>query len=161
MDYLPNQIIRMLMLGMKEEVLKSRAIWVCMSCNTCTTRCIRDIDVARVMDVLRREAIRHGYTEHARKVIACDDAVLWTVYSWGRLFDAGMLMMNNLKSGNYVKDVQFALPAILKGKSPLIPMPHRIRGVAEVRKIFDQRFLGFRGRFFPLKLIRKTKQERI
>jgi heterodisulfide reductase subunit C len=138
MDYLPNQIIRMLMLGMKEDVLRSKTIWVCMVCNACTTRCIRDIDVARVMDALRREAIRDGYTEHAGQVVACNDAFLWTVYSWGRLFDAGMLLMNNLKSANYMKDMQFALPMILKGKSPMIPIPRKIMGVAEVRKIFEK-----------------------
>jgi heterodisulfide reductase subunit C len=138
MDYLPNQIIRMLMLGMTEDVLKSKTIWICMGCNTCTTRCIRDIDVARVMDVLRQEAIRHGYTEHAKKVITFNGAFLWTVRSWGRLFDAGMLMMNNLKSGNFTKDMQFALPTMLKGKSPIPPAPHKIKGAKEVKKIFEK-----------------------
>jgi heterodisulfide reductase subunit C len=49
-----------------------------------------------------------------------------------------MLLMNNLKSANYMKDMQFALPMILKGKSPMIPIPRKIMGVAEVRKIFEK-----------------------
>ncbi len=138
MDYLPNQIIRMLMLGMVEEVLKSKTIWVCMSCNTCTTRCVRDIDVAAVMDDLRKEAIRHGYTEHATNVVACNNTFLWTVRSWGRLFDAGMLMIYNMKTSNPMKDMQFALPMMKRGKSPVIPIPHKIKGAKEVKKIFEK-----------------------
>jgi heterodisulfide reductase subunit C len=136
MDYLPNQIIRMLMVGMKEEVLKSKTIWVCMSCNTCTTRCIRDIEVAHVMDTLRKQALRHGYTEHAKDVVTFNDAFLWTVRSWGRLFDAGMLLLANIKSGNYARNMQYGLPMVLKGKSA--PFPHAIKGTREIKQIFQK-----------------------
>lgn len=134
MDYMPNQIIRMLNVGMKDEVLKSKTPWVCMSCNTCTTRCVRDIDIAAVMDTLRKEAVKHGYTEHAKNVMVCNDSFLWTVRSWGRLFDVGMLMRFNMKTGNFMKDMQFGLPMMIKGKSS--PFPHKIKGAKDVKKIF-------------------------
>ncbi len=134
MDYLPSQIMRMLMLGMREEVLKSRTIWVCMGCNTCTTRCIRNIDVARVMDALRQEAVRAGYTEKGKLVLIFNDAFLSTVRSYGRLFEPELLLKNNLRSGNLMKDVGFGLPMLLKGKSK--PFPHRIKGRKEVRRLF-------------------------
>ena len=35
MDYSPMQIIKMINLGMKEEVLSSSTIWVCSLCYTC------------------------------------------------------------------------------------------------------------------------------
>lgn len=136
MDYPPNQIIRMLMLGMKEEVLNSKTIWVCMGCSTCTTRCIRDIDVARVMDTLRQEAIKAGYVGKAEYVISFNESFLWTVKSFGRLFEPGMAMKNNLKTGNYMKDMQFGLPLMLKGKASMFP--HRIKGRKEMKNIFDQ-----------------------
>lgn len=134
MDYLPNQIIRMLMLGMKDEVLKSQTIWVCMGCNTCTTRCIRDIEVAHVMDVLRQEAVKAGYTENGKQVLAFNDVFLGTVRNFGRLFEAGLLMMYNMKTGNLMKDMQFGLPMMLKGKGS--PFPHMIKGRKEVKSIF-------------------------
>lgn len=136
MDYLPNQIIRMLMLGMKEEVLKSQTIWVCMGCNTCTTRCIRDIEVAHVMDTLRQEAIKAGYAEKGRLVTIFNDVFLSTIRSYGRLFEAGLLMMNNMKTGNLFKDAQFGLPMMLKGKAK--PFPHRIKGRKEIKNIFEK-----------------------
>jgi heterodisulfide reductase subunit C len=58
MDYLPNQIIRMIQLGMEEQVLSSRTIWLCSSCLTCSTRCPREIDIAEIMDCLRRLAYK-------------------------------------------------------------------------------------------------------
>ena len=140
MDYPPNQIIRMLMLGMKEEVLKSQTIWVCMGCSTCTTRCIRDIDVARVMDTLRQEAIRAGYVDKAKYVLSFNESFLWTVRNFGRLFEAGMAMMNNWKTGYYMKDMQFGLPLMLKGKASMFP--HRINGRREMKNIFDKTIQG-------------------
>jgi heterodisulfide reductase subunit C len=138
MDYLPNQIIRMLMLGMKDEVLKSQTIWVCMGCNTCTTRCIRDIDVAHVMDVLRQEAIKAGYADNGKTVNVFNEAFLSTIRGNGRLYEVGLLMMNNLKTGNLFKDMQFGLPMALKGLAS--PIPHRIKGQGrkEVKNIFEK-----------------------
>lgn len=54
MDYLPNQIIRLVQMGLDEEVLRSKTLFVCASCFTCQSRCPKGIDLARVM-----EAIRH------------------------------------------------------------------------------------------------------
>lgn len=136
MDYLPNQIIRMLMLGMKEEVLKSETIWVCMGCNTCTTRCIRDIDVAHVMDTLRQEAIKEGCADKGKLVNIFNDAFLGTVRSNGRLYEVGLLMNFNMKSGKLTKDMAFGLPMALRGKAK--PLPHRIKGRREIKNIFEQ-----------------------
>jgi heterodisulfide reductase subunit C len=54
MDLLPNQIIRLVQMGLKEEVLNSKTLSICASCFTCQSRCPKGIDMARVM-----EAVRH------------------------------------------------------------------------------------------------------
>ena len=139
MDYPPNQIIRMLMLGMKEEVLKSQTIWVCMGCSTCTTRCIRDIDVARVMDTLRQEALERVMSTR-QSMCSVSMNHFCGRPSFGRLFEAGMAMMNNWKTGYYMKDMQFGLPLMLKGKASMFP--HRIKGRREMKNIFDKTIQG-------------------
>ena len=48
MDILPNQIIRFAQLGLQEDLLESRAIWVCASCMTCNVRCPKGINIAEV-----------------------------------------------------------------------------------------------------------------
>jgi heterodisulfide reductase subunit C len=54
MDLLPNQIIRMVQMGLIEDVLRSKTLFLCASCFTCESRCPKGIDMARVM-----EAVRH------------------------------------------------------------------------------------------------------
>jgi heterodisulfide reductase subunit C len=58
MDILPNQIIRLAQLGLKEELLESRSIWVCASCYTCNVRCPKGIKIAEVMEALRQVLLR-------------------------------------------------------------------------------------------------------
>ena len=53
MDILPNQIIRLVQMGLKEEVLNSKTLSICASCFTCQSRCPKGIDMARVMEDVR------------------------------------------------------------------------------------------------------------
>jgi len=58
MDILPNQIIRFAQLGLKDELLKSKAIWICASCMTCNARCPKGINIAEVIEALRQFLLR-------------------------------------------------------------------------------------------------------
>lgn len=58
MDILPNQVIRFAQLGLKEELLKCRAIWACASCLTCNVRCPKGIKIAEVMEAIRQILLR-------------------------------------------------------------------------------------------------------
>ena len=57
MDVLPSTLMRLVQLG-QEDVLESKAIWVCSSCFNCYARCPRDIDVAAVIETLRQVNLR-------------------------------------------------------------------------------------------------------
>lgn len=67
MDYSPMQIIKMIDLGMKEEVLSSSTIWVCSACYTCATRCPRDVSFTTLMMSLRNKAIRENLVKNGAK----------------------------------------------------------------------------------------------
>ena len=54
MDILPNQVIRLVQMGLEDEVVRSKTLFLCASCFTCQSRCPKGIDMARVM-----EAVRH------------------------------------------------------------------------------------------------------
>lgn len=58
MDILPNQIIRFAQLGLKEDLLASKAIWVCASCMTCNVRCPKGINIAEVIEAIRQILLR-------------------------------------------------------------------------------------------------------
>ena len=59
-DLQANQIMRGVQLGLKDQVLNSRSIWMCLSCSTCSLRCPNNIDVAEVMETLRHMARKEG-----------------------------------------------------------------------------------------------------
>lgn len=58
MDILPNQVIRLAQLGLKDELLKSKSIWICASCMTCNSRCPKGVNIAEVMEALRLILLR-------------------------------------------------------------------------------------------------------
>lgn len=134
-DYPVNQIMRLVQAGRKKDALTSHAIWLCASCETCTTRCPNDIDVARIMDVLRHMARReHLVAERAIRVFW--DSFLESVEKHGRVFEIGLMASYMTKTGRVLTDADLAPVALLKGKLGL--KPHEIEGVAEVRDIFKR-----------------------
>ncbi len=58
MDYLPNQLIRLIQLGDIEEALNSKTIWLCATCFMCSSRCPNGVDLARIMDAVRQVILR-------------------------------------------------------------------------------------------------------
>jgi heterodisulfide reductase subunit C len=56
-----RNLIKMSLLGMREEVLSSDAIWLCASCYTCQERCPQGIEIADLMLAIRNIAVREGY----------------------------------------------------------------------------------------------------
>jgi len=60
MDFLPNQIIRLAQLGLEEDIAKSKTVWICASCLTCSVRCPRGVDVGSVMEALRLITLRRN-----------------------------------------------------------------------------------------------------
>jgi len=72
MDILPNQIIRLAQLGLKDDLLASRAIWVCASCMTCNVRCPKGINIAEVIEALRQILLRKR-EDHVKVESLSDD----------------------------------------------------------------------------------------
>ena len=58
MDILPNQVIRYAQLGLKDELLAAKSVWVCASCYTCNVRCPKGIKIAEVMEAVRQVLLR-------------------------------------------------------------------------------------------------------
>jgi heterodisulfide reductase subunit C len=74
MDLLPRQIIRLLQLGLEEDIAKSRTIWLCTSCLTCSVRCPRGLDLAKVMEALRLISLRKNI-DYVRPAETLPDAL--------------------------------------------------------------------------------------
>lgn len=135
MDYTPRQIIRMLQLGLLEEALGSKTIWLCATCDTCSTRCPRQVDVARLMETLRIKAKSKGKITD-KKSDVFHDTFLKLVESYGRVHEMGLIMQFNLKTGQPLKDAGMGLPMLTRGK--IHPLPEKINDNGAVKKIFEK-----------------------
>jgi heterodisulfide reductase subunit C len=60
-DYNCRRIIRMALIGDKEQVLKSKFIWMCSTCYSCYERCPADVKITDLMTALKNIAVKHGY----------------------------------------------------------------------------------------------------
>jgi heterodisulfide reductase subunit C len=64
-SYNPRKIMRMVLLKMDEEVLKSDEIWKCNQCHACVSHCPQDVRFADIVRALRDLAIEKRYREKA------------------------------------------------------------------------------------------------
>lgn len=129
MDIPPHQVMRAVQLGLRDQVLSSRTIWICAACETCSARCPQDADPAGVMDALRRIAFAEGAKTPEPDVPLFHRLFLGTVRQFGRVFEAGMIGLYNVFSGHYSKDLGLAPTMLLKGKLGLLPSIHGDRKV--------------------------------
>jgi heterodisulfide reductase subunit C len=60
-EYNCRTIIRKVIFGMREEVLKSPDIWLCMMCYRCYARCPQQVNFTDIMRALRHIAVRDGF----------------------------------------------------------------------------------------------------
>lgn len=138
MDYTPNQVIRMVQMGLKEEALRCQTIWLCATCATCATRCPRNVNLTQVMESLRIMAGESGITPpgKARNVALFYDSFLGTVEKYGRLFEFGTMFQYNLKSLQPFRDADTGLAMFQRGKLKFLPS--RVKGVEEIARIFAE-----------------------
>lgn len=141
MDIQPHQVVRMVEMGMRREVLESRAIWFCVYCQTCGTRCPNEIHIGVLMDVLRGIAVEEGVEVGERNIHLFHEAFIRSVRRLGRVHELTMLMDYVLRSRDLMKDsLGSGLRLFLKGKFPLFPSV--VRGREEMRRIFERCMKG-------------------
>ena len=111
MDLLPNQLIRLVQMGRMARALRSEAIWKCVSCLTCSTRCPKSVDCAAVMDALRELSLREGVaSEDRRRTVLFQQAFLENIRRNGRLRE--LELIRDFKTRGFFQDG--SLPLLLK-----------------------------------------------
>jgi heterodisulfide reductase subunit C len=134
-DYSVNKIMRLIQLVQKDAALSSEAIWMCATCEACTTHCPNNIEVARVLDICRGISRRLGY-KGVKNVRLFTDSFLQSVRRYGRSHELGMMTAYKLRSLRYLDDIDLAPGMLLRNKLPILP--HRIKKTSEVADIFKR-----------------------
>ncbi len=135
MDYRPNQLIRMVQLGLKETVLSSSAIWLCANCETCAARCPNEVDISKLMDTLRKMSLDEGLASQ-KSIISFNQSFLESVRRWGKQFELPMLLRFKLMTGDLFSDMDLGIKMILNGKLKLTP-PH-FKSSTAIKAIFKK-----------------------
>ncbi len=118
-DLLPHQVFRELQVD-GTRVLSALQPWLCVGCQTCAARCPQELDLSRVMDFLRAEAIREGTVPAAaRRMAVFNRLFVQQVLAGGRLNEMELGAFFNLEARSPFENLD-ALPAMLtRGKVKL------------------------------------------
>ena len=101
--------------------LSAATIWLCASCQTCTTRCPQGIDLARVMDALRQIALARGRKPAVPAVATFQSVFLRDIRLLGRSYEPGLIVEMNMRMGSPLKDAGMGLRMATRGKIRLLP----------------------------------------
>lgn len=141
MDIPPHKIIRMIQLGKMDEVLSSFTIWLCATCEMCTSRCPQKVLIAETMDALRQLALEKGYNipKQAKNILKFHNAFLSMVKKFGRLHEFGLVQKYKLMTFPYdqFKDL-FAGISMFKQRKISPFGPKKLKGMDEIKRIFDK-----------------------
>lgn len=132
MDYTPRQLVRMIQLGLKQEVLNSNTLWLCTTCFSCSVRCPRGIRPTELMETLKPIAIAEGVkNKNARFDGVFSDVVKKT----GRASEFLLISKYSLSDLRMIKQLPFGLNLIAKGKLPL--SVDKMEDSRELKAIFE------------------------
>jgi heterodisulfide reductase subunit C len=136
----PHDIMRLTARGRFREVLAADSLWLCLTCETCSTRCPTGTDPASIIDMLREAAVLDGSRDVPRSIAAFHRSFLDQVRQTGRLYEAGFLVQYKLRSGALLQDMGNAPGMLRRGKLP--PLPHRVHAIGEVKEMFSRCGVG-------------------
>ncbi len=146
MDIPVSEIVRLIQRRDKdseERALRSQAIWVCLSCETCSARCPQEVHPADLMDFCRHESYDNKMVSpEGRRILQFHKAFLDSVKASGRIYEIGMIV--KMKMGDafhldlkeMMRYVFIAPTMLLKGKLPIFG--HHIKGTDEMARIFER-----------------------
>jgi heterodisulfide reductase subunit C len=136
MDYPPAHLLRMVQLGMADALLQSSAIWLCVGCETCGTRCPNGIAVAPVMDALKQMAVAEGYAPAEARSLAFHRSFVDSIRYLGRVHEISMLIEYKLRSMDLFSDLDLGLQMFLRNKLALLPK--RVARRREIQEILTR-----------------------
>ena len=139
MDYMfdisIHRIMHLVQQGHKDKALSAKSIWLCVSCETCSTRCPKECKPATVMDVLREMAINENkLPEEERQMLEFHKSFLQSIKRYGRVLEIDMIRDYKFQTFTFFNDVEFGPSMLLKGKLKFFP--NKVKDIKTIKKIF-------------------------
>jgi heterodisulfide reductase subunit C len=136
MDCSPMQIIKMVQLGLKEDVLSSSTIWVCASCYTCTSRCPRGIDIPLLMSTLKNMAMENKVPAKIPTKPKFHKTFTEIVGKYGRMHEPQLQikLMKKTNPSDVWKNMVLGAKMYRKGKVKITPS--KVKHTKDIETIF-------------------------
>ena len=137
MEYGPRRMMHMVRLGLVDQALQSKDIWMCVSCFSCTARCPQGIQIADVMSALRNMSLARGVARDQEATFS--RTFVKVIQRHGRMYEAEVMLRYYLGrqglSGvaGLIKQAGLAMNMLKKRKLSL--RPERIEQPEEMRAI--------------------------
>jgi heterodisulfide reductase subunit C len=147
MEYGPRRIMHMVRLGLIDQTLRSKDIWMCVSCFSCTARCPQGIQIADVMSVLRNLSLSKGMAKDQEATFS--RTFVEVIQRHGRMYEAEVMLRYYLgKQGlagivPLIKQAGLAMNMLRKRKLAL--RPENIDQPGEMKEIVAAGLRGNRG----------------
>jgi heterodisulfide reductase subunit C len=146
----PDRLIRMILLGEKNDAMNNLLVWKCVACYTCGTRCPNNIQTARINETLKQMSKEAHLEPLSPSVAAFHDAFTTSTSHFGRVNELefmGLYEMKNmpdlLKKGGLgaalkeMKD-QAKLGLAMTKKKRMHMGVDKIKGLPEVKSLYKK-----------------------
>jgi heterodisulfide reductase subunit C len=145
----PDRLIRMILLGEKDEAFNNLLVWKCVACYTCGTRCPNNIQTARINETLKQMSKEAHIEPLNPKVTAFHNAFLTSASHFGRVNELEFMSLyeiqntrSELKRGggwraivDKIKD-QAKLGISMMKKKRLHFKLDKIKGLSEIKRLY-------------------------
>ena len=145
MDVLPSTLIRLVQYDNVAQAARSGAVWQCVSCLTCSTRCPKSVNIAGVMDALKQISVEDKCVHPTgKRVVAFQKAFLATLRRNGRLNELELIANYKIRGflGDWnpllaMKDSTLGPKMLMMGKLH-VKLGAPVKNKALVRRIFKR-----------------------
>lgn len=120
MDIAPQKIMAYILNDERTRVLSADALWSCLQCFTCSARCPNGIDIARIIEALRRLALETGMASRI-DIRDLDAAMIDSVARYGRIWELGVVMRYRLSHRALFKNIPMAFDMVRKRRIGFFP----------------------------------------
>ena len=120
MDFTPRQLWRMVLLGQKDEIFKSKTFNLCSTCYYCTLRCPRGLPLTEAMGALKQIASSEDLKKYKKSI---------------RFYKS---FLDSVRRHGRVREMEFMSLYFLSLKDPFLPLKFASLGMRLLgkRKVF-------------------------
>jgi heterodisulfide reductase subunit C len=146
MNIKPHQVIRFVQLGWREKLLASTTIWVCLSCEMCSTYCPNEVAVAAVINHLRNLAYHSSIRPSEPLLAVFHQTFLEQLQRYGRVNEFWLMnafnrrpgiLREKLQSGTLKDEIKLGFDLWRKGRLEL--RPSRSRAIKEIQAVYHRK----------------------